>query len=124
MPTKTEPVAVLHLVFEGLALTLCKKVVPWAFQFQTRVVSAGGSPLARSPGRVPQLGLEVFIVFLSVRNEVGSWLPSLLFRKVCMRQRAPGVFLGCLGKWIPSQLCWRMGLSASNFLTAQMSSGY
>eukprot|EP00075_Anas_platyrhynchos_P011083 XP_027300336.1 HORMA domain-containing protein 1 isoform X3 [Anas platyrhynchos] len=40
VPTKTEPVAVLHLVFEALALILCKKVVPWAFLFQTRVVSA------------------------------------------------------------------------------------
>lgn len=81
-------------------------------------------PLARSPSRVPQLGLEVFIVFLSVLNEVGSWLPSLLFRKVCMRQRAPGVLLVCLGKWIPPQLRCRMGLNTSNFLTAQMPSGY
>nr|XP_038023831.1 HORMA domain-containing protein 1 isoform X1 [Anas platyrhynchos] len=40
VPTKTEPVAVLHLVFEALALILCRKVVPWAFLFQTRVVSA------------------------------------------------------------------------------------
>lgn len=61
---KNEPVALLHLAFKGLALTLCKKVVLWAFLFQTRVVSADGGPLARSH---IQVGLEVF-VFLSVNN--------------------------------------------------------
>lgn len=78
MPTKTEPVAVLHLVFEGLALTLCKKVVPWAFRFQTRVVSAGASPctFTRSSASAGTRGIYRF-PFCSQRGWFLAALPAV-----------------------------------------------